>query len=131
MTIGQGIEKEVRFKKETTFGTAESASGAQLLRRVSSTVDLNKGTYQSNEIATHQQDVDVRHGVRLVGGAISCELSVGTFEEFLAAALRKAWAAGSSTIKNRFSAHIFKQIIALLKDCLPIFQSRLLPVFQL
>ena len=93
MTIAQGIEKQVRFKVESVFGEAAGATGAQLLRRVTSDLDLNKDTYESAEIATHQQDVDFRHGVRKVGGTINGELSIGTYEAFLAAALRKAWVA--------------------------------------
>lgn len=94
MTIAQGIDKQVRFKVESVFGEAAGATGAQLLRRVTSDLDLNKDTYQSNEIATHQQIVDERHGVRRPAGTINGELSLGTYEAFMAAALRQAWVAG-------------------------------------
>lgn len=94
MTIAQGIKKQVRFKEETTFGVAPTASGAQLLRRVTSDLDLAKDNYQSGEIVTHQQVVDNRHGVRRVAGTINGELSLGTYEAFMAAALRQAWVAG-------------------------------------
>lgn len=94
MTIAQGIRKELRFKVESTFGTADGPTGGQLLRRVDSDLDLSKDTYESNEIANHQQRVDVRHGVRRVQGTINGELSLTTYEAFLAAALRQAWVAG-------------------------------------
>ncbi len=93
MTIAAGVAKQLRYKVEATFGTAPGATGAQVLRRVSSTLDLSKDTYQSAEIADHRQVADMRHGVRRVGGNIKGELSPGTYKDFIAAALRKAWAA--------------------------------------
>jgi hypothetical protein len=93
MPIAAGVAKQLRYKVEATFGTAPGASGAQVLRRVSSTLDLTKDTYQSAEIADHRQVADMRHGVRRVGGNIKGELSPGTYKDFIAAALRKAWAA--------------------------------------
>lgn len=96
MTIANGINKELRYKAEVTYGTAPSATGAQMLRRTESTIDLSKDTYQSGEIRTDQQIADFRHGVRRVGGNIKGELSPGTYADFIAAALRKAFAAVSA-----------------------------------
>jgi hypothetical protein len=93
MTIAAGVAKQLRYKVEATFGTAPGATGAQVLRRVNSTLDLSKDTYQSAEIADHRQVADMRHGVRRVGGNIKGELSPGTYKDFIAAALRRAWAA--------------------------------------
>jgi len=89
MPIASGVAKRVTFKKETTWGTAAGASGGQYLRRVSSSLDLKKETYQSAEIRRDYQVSDMRHGVRSVDGAISGELSAGTWQKFLAAALRR------------------------------------------
>jgi len=94
MTIASGIEKEVRYKKETIYGVAPGSTGSQLLRRTTSSIDLSKETYESDEIASHGQIVDMRHGLRSVGGDINGELSVTTYQDFFAAALRKAWVAG-------------------------------------
>lgn len=96
MTIAAGVAKQLRYKVESAFGTAPGATGAQVLRRVSSNLDLSKDTYQSAEIADHRQVSDMRHGVRRVGGNIKGELSPGTYKDFIAAALRKAWAATSA-----------------------------------
>lgn len=97
MTLATGVAKQVRFKKETTWGTAAGATGGQLLRRVTSDLDLNKETYQSNEIRKDYQIADYRHGVRSVAGNISGELSPLTYSEFFAAALRKDFVAGATT----------------------------------
>lgn len=97
MAIASGIAKKVAFKKETTWGTAAGASGAQYLRRVTSDLSLAKETYQSNEIRTDYQISDFRHGVRSVEGTIAGELSPLTYDSFIAAALRKDFVIGGTT----------------------------------
>ena len=105
MATASGINKVVSYKKETSFGILPSpTTGGQTLRRVSSTFNLTKETYQSEEIRTDYQLVDFRHGVRSVEGSISGELSAGTYADFLASALARDWTAatpsalGSTTI---------------------------------
>lgn len=93
MPNASGVAKQLRYKVESTFGTAPGATGAQLLRRVQSSLDLTKDTYQSAEIRSDFQVADFRHGVRRVAGNISGELSPGTYKDFIAAALRRAFAA--------------------------------------
>jgi hypothetical protein len=93
MTVGTGVSKNLRYKAETTWGVAPSAAGAQSLRRVESSLDLRKQTYQSAEIRTDFQVSDMRHGVRSVEGAIRGELSSATWEDFFAAALRRDFTA--------------------------------------
>ena len=107
MATATGINKVVSYKKETTFGTLPSpTTGGQTLRRVSSNFNLTKETYQSEEIRTDYQLVDLRHGVRSVEGSISGELSAGTYADFLASALARNWTAatpsalGSTTIAS-------------------------------
>lgn len=96
MTIASGVAKQVAYKAETTWGTAAGASGAQLLRRVASTLVLKKQTYQSSEIRTSYQRKSMNHGVRSIGGAISGEISAGTWQDFFAAVCRQAFAATSA-----------------------------------
>ncbi len=106
MATASGINKIVSYKKETTFGTLPSASGAQTIRRVSSSFNLTKETYQSEEIRTDYQLTDFRHGVRAVEGNISGELSAGAYSDFLASSLARNWTAatpsalGSTTIAS-------------------------------
>lgn len=88
-----GVFKQLAYKAESTYGTVPSASSAQSLRRVTSTIDLTKDTYQSAEIRSDQQVADMRHGVRRVTGQISGELSPGTYEDFFAQVLRRDFAA--------------------------------------
>lgn len=91
-----GVFKQLAYKAESTYGTVPSASGAQSLRRVQSTLDLSKDAYQSNEIRLDQQIADFRHGVRRVSGKITGELSPATYKDFFAQALRRAFTAGVS-----------------------------------
>lgn len=91
-----GVAKRVAYKEETTWGTAAGASGAQYLRRVSSSLGLDRQKYESNEIRRSYQRSDVRAGLRSVGGSISGELSAGTYKDLMAAAVRKAFTAVSA-----------------------------------
>lgn len=96
MAVSTGIAKQLRYKKEATWGVAPGATGAQLLRRITSDINLTKATYESAEIRSDYQVADFRHGSRSVEGSVNGELSLGTWKDFLAAALRKAWVAGAT-----------------------------------
>lgn len=93
MGTASGIYKQVTYKEEVTYGTMPAAASAQAIRRVTSSLDLTKDTYQGNEIRTDFQMADYRHGLRKVGGSINGELSAGTYKDFIAAALKKAFTA--------------------------------------
>src|SRR4051812_12344985 len=91
MTIAAGVAKQVTYKVEATWGTAPGAASGQSLRRVTSDLALAKETYQSEEILTSYQLNDMRHGVRSVTGGINGEFSPGTWKDFMAAAVRRAY----------------------------------------
>lgn len=88
-TIASGINKLLTFKKQSALGTLAGAASAQHLRRVTSTLDLKKATYSSNEIKPSQQVSNFRHGVRSVDGTIGGELSVGTYQSFMESICRQ------------------------------------------
>lgn len=96
MTIATGVFKQLVMKKQSALGTKATAGSAQIYRRVTSSIDLVKDTYKSNEIRPSMQRSDFRHGVRSVAGTINGELSVGTYSEIMASVLREAWAATSA-----------------------------------
>lgn len=86
----QGISKVVAYKKETEFGVvATGTTGGKTLRRVTASFNLNKDTYQSEEIRQDYQVADMRHGVISIEGSISGELSAGSYSDFLASALSR------------------------------------------
>ena len=97
MAQASGVFKQLKYKVESSYGTVPAAASAQALRRVTSDLSLNKDVYSSNEIRTDQQVADMRHGVRRVTGTIAGELSPLTYSDFMAAAVRKAWAATSAS----------------------------------
>jgi Phage tail tube protein len=96
MGAASGVFKQVTYKAETTYGVMPAAAAAQAMRRVTSSLNLSKDNYQSNEIRTDFQVSDLRHGLRKVGGTISGELSAKTYADFIAAALKKDFVAGAS-----------------------------------
>lgn len=95
MTIGKGVNKKVAYKKQAGFGAANKATGtgAKYIRRVTSTFNLNKETYESNEIRTDYQVADMRHGIRSVEGSINGELSAGSYADFMGSVLARDFTA--------------------------------------
>ena len=102
MSTASGIEKKVVLAPQATKGTCAVANlaTAQYLRRVTSNLNLQKETYQSNEMRADRQIGDMRHGVESIEGSISGELSPGTYEKFMAAILRKAWVTAPASGKE-------------------------------
>ena len=97
MVIATGINKLLRYKKETTWGVLPPATSSQALRRVTSSLDLKKATFASKEIRPDMQISDFRHGGRKVEGTIAGELSAGTYADFLNSVCRQAVAAPVTT----------------------------------
>ncbi len=96
MPQAAGIFKQVVLKRELTYGAAPTASGAQLMRRAQSTIDLTKETYQSSEIRPDMQVADFRHGVRRIQGSLQGVLSPKTYSDIFAAVLKREFTAGVS-----------------------------------
>ena len=96
MAIAKGTAKQVGYKKETTWGTIAGASGGKLLRRVTASFNLNKETYESNEIRTDRQVADFRHGVRSAAGTLNGELSPATYSDFMGSIVGKDFATAPS-----------------------------------
>lgn len=81
------------------------ASGGQILRRVTSTIKLAKDTYTSNEINSHRQVSDFRHGVkRATGGIVAGEFSPGTYWDLFEASLRCTAAAAVTASETDFTS---------------------------
>jgi Phage tail tube protein len=98
MALAEGTQGRVVYKAYAV-GTMDSnsqpvstvdpgATGGQVLRRTSVSMNLEKDTYQAAEIVLHRQITDFRHGVKRVNGSINGELSCGTYWDFLEAVCR-------------------------------------------
>lgn len=96
-TQATGIRKQLRYAKQTGLGTIAAKTGGNILRRTQSTLDLAKTSYQSTELRSDYQIVDMRLGTRSVAGDISGELSPGTYADLIAGTLRSPFAAGVTT----------------------------------
>lgn len=106
MSLAEGVQARVAYKAyasgvitsnaEAVSASDLGASSAQILRRVASTLNMTKDTYQSNEILSSRQISDFRHGIRRATGNVSGEFSPGTYEELLEAAFRGTWEAALS-----------------------------------
>lgn len=96
MGLESGIFKQLAYKIETTYGTAAGQASGQQLRRIESTIDLSKDSYESNEKRPDMQTADARHGVRRVQGAIKGEMSAGTWKDFLALVCKRDFTAVTS-----------------------------------
>jgi len=91
MTTASGISKKLVVAPQVAQGTVavQALATAQFMRRVTSSFDLTKETYQSNEMRADRQIGDFRHGVQSADGTIAGELSPGTFELLMAGILRR------------------------------------------
>src|SRR4029077_13132788 len=101
MPLAEGVSARIAYKfyadqkiipgVPAVSATDPGPTGAQILRRVASTLAFTKDTYQSNEIRSDYQIADFRHGVRRVAGNISGELSPLTYAQLFQASLRSVW----------------------------------------
>ena len=91
--ITQGINKVLAYAKEECFGQVAPNDEGKVARRVTGTFNLNKETYQSEEIRPDYQMADFRHGIRSVEGSINGELSPGSYADFFAASVARDFTA--------------------------------------
>jgi hypothetical protein len=106
MAIQSNAEVTLAYKAESTFGVSPTNTGAQLLRRVSSNLNLAKDSFASNEVRSDMQISDMRHGGRSASGTIEGELSTLTYDEFFEAAMGGTWAAGVSAAPADFATGV-------------------------
>ena len=96
MAKANGITSLMVIKKQSAEGTKATASSAQVMRRVKAEFETAADAINSNEIRASQQKSDSRLSNFRVEGALNGEISPTTFEEFIAAMLRKDFVAGAT-----------------------------------
>jgi Phage tail tube protein len=111
MSLAEGVSGVISYKAYASGAMtsniqdqAPGATGAKTLRRVSSTLNLAKNTYSSNEIRADRQIYDFRHGTRHVQGDIAGELSPATYFDFFEAVHRDTRQAGISATATDFTS---------------------------
>ena len=88
-----GPDVQVVRRRETTYGQlAPNDSSAILTRLVAQDgLQATKAVIPSAEIRRDLQTTRARHGIRAVGGSLSGELSLGTWDDLFEAVLRGTW----------------------------------------
>lgn len=98
--IATGVFKTLAIKRQASLGTIAASGGAgtaQYLRRVKSTLDLDKAGYKSTEILPSQQIRDFRHGIRSVKGVINAEMVQGGYQPFCESICRQVVQGNTAT----------------------------------
>ncbi|MBS7699170.1 MULTISPECIES: phage tail tube protein [unclassified Chelatococcus] len=78
----------VAYKEETSYGELPTSTGAKVFRPNTGGLNLTKGTIQSNENRRDGMTTRARHGQRNLAGSYSGDLSLGSFDDLIAAVFR-------------------------------------------
>ncbi len=92
MTDASGARHSIAYIAEVTYGTTPATPVFKKVRHTGVTIGLSKDVVESGEIRDDRQISVSRHGNRKVGGDIEGELSYGSFDDLLEAALCGTWA---------------------------------------
>lgn len=89
--MAQGSRFTSMFVAEAQSGVTPANPIFNIFRATQSGLDINIATLESDEIRDDAEVADFRLGTRSVEGTVQGELSFGTFDLLIAAALRGAW----------------------------------------
>lgn len=89
--MSQGARHAVYFVKETVNGETPATPALTVFRATKNTLDIKINTLESAELRNDAETSDFRLGTRSIEGSLSAELSFGTFDDLMAAALRSDW----------------------------------------
>ena len=90
--MAEGSRYASYFVQEPSSGVSPGNAALKVFRATKSGLDISIAALQSDEIRNDAEIADFRLGARHVEGTASAELSYGTFDDLLAAALRGTWA---------------------------------------
>lgn len=91
--MASGSRHSLRYIEQLVRGTTPATPAFTTLRNTGTTLGLSKETLQSEEMVSDRQVRDLRHGAYQVGGDVNFELSYGSQDDWLAAALQGTWTA--------------------------------------
>lgn len=119
MANATGARHNMEYVAESSYGVTPATPAMTPLRHNTTSLGLSKDSFQSQELRSDRQISDFRHGNKQVGGDIVGELSFGTYDDLLEAALGGTWATdtpiagtdqlkvgttlGSFTVRRRFT----------------------------
>lgn len=93
MAQASGVYKQVSYKAANLAGIASAGAGGKLLRRVTSSVDLKKDSFESAELRSDFQRASHGEGVRRAPAMLSGELSPASYADFFAGFLKRDFTA--------------------------------------
>ncbi len=106
MTIQSQVGTAIAYAAQSALGTAAPVGNGKFIRRVSSSLQTNKESFQSNEVRPDYQISDLRHGLRSARGSISGEVSIQTYDDFLEALLGGTWISSVSVSPTQFATGV-------------------------
>lgn len=89
--MAEGSRYASYFVKELSSGVTPGDADFKVFRATKSGLDINITALQSEEIRNDAEIADFRLGTRHVEGTATGELSYGTFDDLIAAAVRGSW----------------------------------------
>lgn len=93
-----GARHSMAYIAEVTYGTTPATPTLSDIRHTSCNIGLTKSALESAEVRSDRQIAHFRHGNKNVAGDIGIELSYGTFDDFLEAALGGTWDADTPSV---------------------------------
>lgn len=93
MPQASGSRHSIGYVAEVVFGVTPATPEFKALRHNSTSLNLNKSSFGSNELRSDRQIADYRQGTRSGEGNVVGELSLTSYDDLLEAALGGTWAA--------------------------------------
>lgn len=91
MPQASGSRHSMGYVEEVTFGVTPATPIFKAVRHNSTTLNLERATFGSEELRSDRMIADFRAGTRSVGGNVVGELSYGSWDDWLAYALCGEW----------------------------------------
>lgn len=110
MPQASGSRHSIYYVPETTFGVTPANPEFKTFRHVSSTLNLARSSFGSEELRSDRMIADYRAGTRNAEGNVVAELSRTSHDEMLAAALCGEWAGDvlqAGSVRHSFTMERF------------------------
>tara|TARA_R110000868_G_scaffold192553_2_gene437121 strand:+ start:1027 stop:2187 length:1161 start_codon:yes stop_codon:yes gene_type:complete len=91
MSIADGSQHRLSYEFETVYGTTKTSPTLKPFRHTGTSLGLEKSEIRSQELSTGRQFEFVRHGNKSVGNDVNFELSYGSQDDWMEAALCGTW----------------------------------------
>ena len=98
ITASLGSRFQAAYAVEDTWGVLPSSYDVYNLRVTDFGVNLNRDSFESEEIRSDRQPADLRHGMNDVSGDVGVELSYGAFDDLISSAMFNDWASDDTIV---------------------------------